>query len=69
MTSITMSKSPKHWVREAVSDARSPNATNDVLRSATLQVHKQILHLPIRQLNNHHEEIESISSGAAPSKR
>jgi hypothetical protein len=69
MTSITMSKSPKHWVREAVSDARSPNSTNDVLRSATLQVHKQILHLPIRQINNHHEEIESISSGAAPSKR
>jgi hypothetical protein len=69
MTSITMSKSPKHWVREAVSDARSPNATNDVLRSATLQVHKQILHLPIRQLNNRHEEIDSISSGAAPSKR
>jgi hypothetical protein len=69
MTSITMSKSPKHWVREAVSDARSPNATKDVLRSATLQEHKQILHLPVRQLNNHHEGIDSISSGAAPSKR
>ena len=48
MTSITMSKSHKHIVRETSRDARMPSSTVAQLQATTAQVHKETLHLPGR---------------------
>lgn len=52
MTSITMSKSPKHFVRDLVPDARARSAAMDLLRATAARVHKEILHLPIRPITH-----------------
>ena len=48
MTSITMSKSPRHFVRDLAPDATAPSSAMDVLRATAARVHKEILHLPTR---------------------
>lgn len=48
MTSITMSKSPKHFVRDLLPDARARDTDVDLQGVPATRVHKQILHLPIR---------------------
>lgn len=48
MTSITMSKSHKHIVRDTSRDAHMPGNTEAQLQATTAQVHKETLHLPGR---------------------
>ncbi|MDZ7938953.1 MAG: hypothetical protein U5M53_12000 [Rhodoferax sp.] len=48
MTSITMSKSHKHLVRDLTRNARMPESNEARLEATKAQVHKETLHLPSR---------------------